>query len=191
MIERSGSRPARPDRFVQLIPQETTMTDRTTLEARATELGIKFTDGWKDTTLENRIAAQEKTNAEAEASAGVGETITLEIEVPKDASTAQNDKYQEHSKSGETDTPHSTEQERAELLAAVADLPEETPILPDPMNITLIGYVDVTGPAKGRWRIGKHFTRQTQRIALADLKDGQLDALEADPELAVTVVPAS
>jgi hypothetical protein len=187
MIERSGSRPARPDRFVQLIPQETTMTDRTTLEARATELGIKFTDGWKDTTLENRIAAQEKTNAETEANA----TTTNVIGATDTRATAQNDKYQEHSKSGETDTPHSTEQERAELLAAVADLPEETPILPDPMNITLIGYVDVTGPAKGRWRIGKHFTRQTQRIALADLKDGQLDALEADPELAVTVVPAS
>lgn len=189
------------------------MTDRKTLEARATELGIKFKDSWKDETLKNRIAAQEKANAEADenaatgdvtgpvddaaptdgdqSQAGNGETFTPENTVPTDASTAQTDKYQEHSKSGETDTPHSTEQERAELLAAVADHPEETPILPDPMNITLIGYVDVTGPAKGRWRIGKHFTRQTQRIALADLKDGQLDALEADPELAVTVVPAS
>ncbi|MEM5477168.1 hypothetical protein [Pacificibacter sp. AS14] len=115
------------------------MTDRKTLETRATELGIKFTDGWKDETLENRIDAQEKANAEAEATKGdvIGSA----------------DEDQEHSKSG--------------------------------------GYVDVTGPAKGRWRIGKHFTRQTQRIALADLKDGELDALEADQELAVTVVPAS
>ena len=51
-------------------------------------------------------------------------------------------------------------------------------------------YVDVTGPAKGRWRIGKHFTRETQRIELDDLTEADLAALKNDPELAVTVVPA-
>lgn len=153
------------------------MTDRKTLETRATELGIKFTDGWKDSTLENRIDAVEKANAEAEATKGdvIGSA----------------DEDQEHSKSGETGTPQSTEQERAEVRAAVDALPDETPVVPEPTEITLVGFVDVTGPAKGRWRIGKHFTRQTQRIALADLKDGELDALEADPELAVTVVPTA
>ncbi|MBU2867135.1 hypothetical protein [Pacificibacter marinus] len=137
------------------------MTDRKTLETHATELGIKFTDGWKDETIENRIAAQEKANAEANENAATGDVIgstdvTSSTGVTSSAdssATGQSSEDQEHSKSG--------------------------------------GYVDVTGPAKGRWRIGKHFTRQTQRIALADLKNGQLDALEADPELAVTVVPTA
>jgi hypothetical protein len=50
-------------------------------------------------------------------------------------------------------------------------------------------YVEITGPAKGRWRIGKHFTRQTQRLELDDLTEAELSALKNDPELAVTVVP--
>lgn len=133
------------------------MTDRKTLEARATELGITFKDSWKDETLENRIAAQEKANNEAapkgQLPADDDQAVDDKNGAPEDGKTIENRADQEQSKAG--------------------------------------GYVNITGPAKGRWRIGKHFTRQTQRIALADLKDGELDALEADPELAVTVVPAS
>lgn len=169
------------------------MTDRATLEARATELGIKFTDGWKDTTLENRIDAVEKANAEAEANATTADVIgATDVTGSADVtgSTVESSEDQERSKSGETDTPPSTEQERAELRAALGSLPNRKSIFPEPMNITFVGFVDVTGPAKGRWRIGKHFTRETQRIELADLKEGQLDALKADPELVVSVVPA-
>lgn len=132
------------------------MTDRATLEAHATELGIKFTDNWKDETLENRIAAQEKANNEAapkgQPPANDDQAVDDKNGAPEGGKTIENREDQEQSKSG--------------------------------------GYVNITGPAKGRWRIGKHFTRETQRIELADLKDGQLDALEADPELVVSVVPA-
>lgn len=132
------------------------MTDRATLEARATELGIKFTDNWKDETLENRIAAQEKANNEAapkgQPPANDDQAVDDKNGAPEGGKTIENREDQEQSKSG--------------------------------------GYVNITGPAKGRWRIGKHFTRETQRIELAALKDGQLDALKADPELVVSVVPA-
>jgi hypothetical protein len=132
------------------------MTDRATLEARATELGIKFTDNWKDETLENRIAAQEKANNEdapkGQPPASDDQAVDDKNGAPEGGKTIENREDQEQSKSG--------------------------------------GYVNITGPAKGRWRIGKHFTRETQRIELANLKDGQLDALKADPELVVSVVPA-
>lgn len=52
------------------------------------------------------------------------------------------------------------------------------------------GHVIVTGPVKGRWRIGKFFTREQTRLELAELSDDQLAALNADPTLAVLVVEA-
>ncbi|WP_180867345.1 hypothetical protein [Stenotrophomonas maltophilia] len=38
---------------------------------------------------------------------------------------------------------------------------------------------------RGRWRAGRHFTRQGETIDVADLKKGQLDAIKSDPELIV------
>lgn len=50
--------------------------------------------------------------------------------------------------------------------------------------------VVVKGPAKGRWRIGRHFTAEPTSIAEADLTPEQKDALANDPELTVTLVDA-
>ena len=45
--------------------------------------------------------------------------------------------------------------------------------------------VTVKGPEKGRRRIGRHFGAEKVTIPLSALKKGELEALEADPELVV------
>lgn len=50
--------------------------------------------------------------------------------------------------------------------------------------------VVVTGPEKGRWRAGRKFTREPSSIPLGDLKEGDLEKLQADPELFVKVIDA-
>jgi hypothetical protein len=158
------------------------MTDRETLEARATELGIQFTDGWKDSTLENRIAAQEQKDAENNSSA-----ITSDVDKGKVPGPAQKD-VQDGS---ETDETTASKPEKSDLLAAVEALEgKPMPHSPDTTATTLnsTGQITVTGPANGRWRIGKYFTRETQTFELADLTEEQIAALEADPELVVSIV---
>jgi hypothetical protein len=46
----------------------------------------------------------------------------------------------------------------------------------------------VKGPAKGRWRIGQHFTAEPTSIQARELNEAQWLALSGDPELLVTVV---
>ncbi len=46
--------------------------------------------------------------------------------------------------------------------------------------------VVVKGPERGRWRIGKHFTREAEEIPRDELTDDELEALENDPELIVS-----
>ena len=50
--------------------------------------------------------------------------------------------------------------------------------------------VVVKGPAKGRWRIGRHFTPEPTSFAASDLSEAQVAALLSDPELHVTLVDA-
>lgn len=50
--------------------------------------------------------------------------------------------------------------------------------------------VVVTGPEKGRWRIGRRFTREPSSISRDELTKAELAALEADPELHVQIVDA-
>ncbi len=47
--------------------------------------------------------------------------------------------------------------------------------------------VTVKGPEKGRRRVGRSFGADQVTIPLSDLKPGQLEALEGDPELVVVV----
>ncbi|MVO16850.1 hypothetical protein [Parasedimentitalea huanghaiensis] len=47
--------------------------------------------------------------------------------------------------------------------------------------------VTVIGPHTGRWRVGRYFTSKPQEIPLDDLKKGQLEALQNDPKLLVSV----
>lgn len=48
----------------------------------------------------------------------------------------------------------------------------------------------VRGPAKGRWRIGRHFGPEPVTIALDALTETEIEALRADPELIVGLVAA-
>lgn len=50
--------------------------------------------------------------------------------------------------------------------------------------------VVVTGPEKGRWRIGRKFTREPVSISIDDLAEAEVLALQADPELVVQLVDA-
>ena len=50
--------------------------------------------------------------------------------------------------------------------------------------------VVVTGPEKGRWRAGRKFTREPSSIPLGDLDEGDLEKLQADPELHVQIIAA-
>jgi hypothetical protein len=49
-----------------------------------------------------------------------------------------------------------------------------------------IDLVVVKGPERGRWRIGRKFTREATEIPLEDLDEDQLEALQKDPELIVS-----
>ncbi|SNS86777.1 hypothetical protein SAMN05421763_103277 [[Luteovulum] sphaeroides subsp. megalophilum] len=64
-----------------------------------------------------------------------------------------------------------------EVSPPPADEPEPGP--------TLI----VKGPARGRWRIGRHFTAEPVTIRLDELSDDEALRLAADPEL--TIVPVN
>ncbi|HEL4101466.1 TPA: hypothetical protein UM352_000788 [Stenotrophomonas maltophilia] len=44
---------------------------------------------------------------------------------------------------------------------------------------------------RGRWRAGMHFTRQGRTVHVDDLDKKRLDAINGDPELIVTELPAS
>lgn len=48
----------------------------------------------------------------------------------------------------------------------------------------------VTGPKRGRWRAGMHFTPTPTALVLADLSPGVLATLKADPLLTVRIVDA-
>jgi len=61
-----------------------------------------------------------------------------------------------------------------EALAAIAPLP------------TIV----LTGPEKGRWRIGRKFTREPVSISVDKLTEAEVLALQADPELMVQFVDA-
>ncbi|MCA0849691.1 HI1506-related protein [Salipiger thiooxidans] len=45
--------------------------------------------------------------------------------------------------------------------------------------------VVVTGPRKGRWRAGRHFTAEPVTIPAGDLSEDEIAALQGDPRLSV------
>lgn len=61
-----------------------------------------------------------------------------------------------------------------------------SPADPSPPGPTVL----VTGPKRGRWRAGMHFTPAPTALVLADLAPGVLEALQADPALTVQIVDA-
>lgn len=159
------------------------MTDRATLEARATELGIKFTENWKDETLENRIAAQEKANDEAAKKDDLG---AENAQTPSGNDQA-NEVLNGASVGDKSDASQTGDDETITLEINVPEDDQEIEndkYQEQPKSVvTALIKVNVTGPAKGRYRIGKHFTRETQTLEVT--KD-EFAALSDDPELAVT-----
>jgi hypothetical protein len=53
-----------------------------------------------------------------------------------------------------------------------------------------VATIVVKGPAKGRWRIGRHFTQEPVSIPESALSPEQKEALASDPELTVILVEA-
>lgn len=51
--------------------------------------------------------------------------------------------------------------------------------------------ITVTGPEKGRRRAGRRFGPEPTVIPAAELAPGELEQLQADPELAVAIVRAA
>lgn len=73
--------------------------------------------------------------------------------------------------------------------------PLPTPTHPLVVGVDLAAQPDttavlvVTGPRRGRWRAGRHFTDQPTRIPLDDLTEIELDALRDDPALTTIIEP--
>lgn len=79
--------------------------------------------------------------------------------------------------------------------SAVADTITQTAaaaaLSEDPPEIALqASIVVVIGPAKGRWRAGRHFTAEPTKIRINELSETDLVALQADPVLNVSIVAA-
>lgn len=87
-----------------------------------------------------------------------------------------------------------TRQPRAKATPVTPPATEATPA-PVFVGVDLAAQPDttavlvVTGPRRGRWRAGRHFTDQPTRIPLDDLTEIELDALRDDPALTTTIEP--
>lgn len=57
----------------------------------------------------------------------------------------------------------------------------------DPPQTDAGAVLTIKGPAKGRWRAGRHFGPDVVTIPAADLTEAQIEALMDDPELSVLV----
>lgn len=85
---------------------------------------------------------------------------------------------------------------RAKEEAAVAKAKDETAAKAKaekpakPAKAAAASTIVVTGPEKGRWRIGRKFTREPVSIVPDALKEGDLEKLQADPELHVQIIDA-
>ena len=68
--------------------------------------------------------------------------------------------------------------------AASAPVVAISPVTPPP--VPTAGMLIVKGPARGRWRAGRHFGPEPVEIAVADLSDAGIALLEGDPLLTLT-----
>ena len=72
--------------------------------------------------------------------------------------------------------------------AAPANDPDGNQPSPDAAAGSNGHVVRVIGPAKGRWRAGRHFGPAPVEIPATELTEADLEKLMADPELSVLVV---
>lgn len=71
----------------------------------------------------------------------------------------------------------------------VVNAPDGTPPSDNTPGYGVKGHVvRVVGPAKGRWRAGRHFTPEPVEIAASELKVEDVQKLFDDPELICAVV---
>lgn len=135
------------------------MSDKTearlALEARAKELDVDFAPNIGDEKLRARVD-------EAETKAAPP--------VPEGGGTPSGDAPTSSSTGNEAVTKDASEVGKPAATAPAAD--------PGPM-------VTVIGPRKGRWRAGRHFTREAVDIPLSELAEAELEALKGDPCLMV------
>lgn len=88
------------------------------------------------------------------------------------------------------------EADAAQTAPAAAETPAEAPKAPEPeapATLAMIGpepvMITVTGPKRGRWRAGRHFTAEPVQIPVADLTEEDIAALVGDPRLSVAGLP--
>lgn len=130
---------------------------RLALEARAKELGVEFAPNIGDEKLKARVD-------EAEAKA------TPPAQGGSDAPSGE-------ASTGTTTVNEAVTNDASEAGKSGAPAHDE-----DPGPV-----VTVIGPRKGRWRAGRHFTREAVEIPLSELAEAELEALKGDPRLTVTV----
>ena len=76
---------------------------------------------------------------------------------------------------------------------APADPPQEDGAPAEPAITPGLAVIEVHGPARGRWRAGRHFGPEAVVLDLAQLSEAELALIRADPLLVVVdrVRPAS
>lgn len=145
---------------------------------------------------------QDNTSADTGGAAGT-DTQGAENEAAKAAAgpaAAPADKAQEQPGGGDDGTagaPAGDEDQAAAMSATVTSATismapiGQTPTPPEGRGSSSGMVVRVTGPKKGRWRIGRRFDRTPVDIPLDDLSEGDRKALDADKTLTIEVVPAT
>jgi len=84
------------------------------------------------------------------------------------------------------------DQDQAEAAAAaIISGAGETTSKPEETGPAVDLVVRITGPKKGRWRIGRRFDRTPVEIPVSEITGDQAEALKADKTLTIEIVPAS
>lgn len=84
------------------------------------------------------------------------------------------------------------DQDQAEAAtAAIIAGSGETTSQPEETDPAAGLVVRITGPKKGRWRIGRRFDRTPVEIPVSEITEDQAEALRADNTLTIEVVPTS
>lgn len=144
---------------------------REQLDARAEELNISTRSNWKDETVAEKIAEAEAALAKNE---GFAPSAVAGVE-PQGAAEGAASDHADTTPEGGTDAAGPVQ---GAGQSAAPTIPQD-----DPVTIT------VTGPKKGRWRAGRHFTPAPLTIPLADLSDDEIAMLTDDPKLVVSGLP--
>ncbi|MEQ5870242.1 hypothetical protein J4E08_10065 [Sagittula sp. NFXS13] len=179
--------------------------DRKKWEARADALGIPHRTNWRDETVMEKVTEAEAAKAGAgeskeEAAASPPPNAVAAVASAAEAQTLDGASGADESNADGAPSPLPpakaavTSTAAAQLKAApatpsITDLAKESDVTVEE-QLTIgetVLTIRVRGPKKGRYRAGRHFTRDVTEIPVDELTDGELDALQADPKLTVKV----